>query len=237
MAPAATAAGRARVLPRAAGGAVPLGAIALVYAFAVGTRTGRDLDGDALARVASWRLEAVADPINHLLNPVTAALAAILLVAVTHARHRRAGRLLAALLIGCNASAWGLERALEAIDPLGGEHQRALGPGYFPSGHAAAAMSLAIGAVLAVPPAHRLAAVVSGAAGTAVLGWAVVGSGSHTPADVIGGFLFAAAWGSVARPRSAAGAGTFWPSDVAARAPTGGAAPAPEPAGGAARAE
>ncbi len=60
----------------------------------------------------------------------------------------------------------------------------------FPSGHATAAMSLAVAAIIVSPPGRRreLIAVVGGGLGLAV-SLALVIQGWHYPSDVIGGFL------------------------------------------------
>jgi membrane-associated phospholipid phosphatase len=169
-----------------------------LYAVAVGTAAGRRLDGEAFLRVSEGRLEPVADTFMHVLDPFTAAAAGIVLVLVAHRRGRRAAVTVAGFLIACNASAWVLEAALGELDPLGGEGLRELGPAFYPSGHATAAVSLALAAYLAAPDAHRTAVAAAGVALSALFGCAVVASGTHTPSDVLGAFLLAGAWAAPA---------------------------------------
>ncbi len=64
----------------------------------------------------------------------------------------------------------------------------------FPSGHATAAMSLAIALVLVVSPRLRPLAALVGAALALGVSFSVVSMGWHFPSDVIGGFLLATGW-------------------------------------------
>ncbi|MGZ8633871.1 MAG: phosphatase PAP2 family protein [Solirubrobacteraceae bacterium] len=68
----------------------------------------------------------------------------------------------------------------------------------WPSGHSTAAMTLALCAVLVAPPALRAAATVLGGAFAIGVGYAVVVLGWHYPSDVLGGFLVAGLWTSLA---------------------------------------
>ena len=67
-------------------------------------------------------------------------------------------------------------------------------PAAFPSGHATAAMSLALALVLVVPPRARPFATVLGMAFAITLGFCVITLGWHFPSDVVGGFLLATGW-------------------------------------------
>jgi membrane-associated phospholipid phosphatase len=68
----------------------------------------------------------------------------------------------------------------------------------WPSGHATAAMTLALCAVLVAPPALRAAAAMLGGAFAVGVGYAVLVLGWHYPSDVLGGFLVAGLWTSLA---------------------------------------
>ncbi|HEY8640249.1 MAG TPA: phosphatase PAP2 family protein [Solirubrobacterales bacterium] len=61
----------------------------------------------------------------------------------------------------------------------------------FPSGHATAAMSLALAAVLVAPSRWRPATAIVGGAFALVISIALVIQGWHFPSDVLGGFLVA----------------------------------------------
>jgi membrane-associated phospholipid phosphatase len=68
----------------------------------------------------------------------------------------------------------------------------------WPSGHSTAAMTLALCAVLVAPPVLRAAAAVLGGAFAVGVGYAVLVLGWHYPSDVLGGFLMAGLWTSLA---------------------------------------
>src|SRR4051812_15272954 len=69
-----------------------------------------------------------------------------------------------------------------------------LGPEALPSGHATAAMSLAMAGVLAAPRRARLAAAVIGSALALGVGASVIVVAWHFPSDVIAGYLLATGW-------------------------------------------
>jgi len=75
---------------------------------------------------------------------------------------------------------------------------REVGPDAFPSGHATAAMTLALCAVLVAPAALRFAVAVAGGAFAVGVGYAVVVLAWHFPSDVLGGFLMAGIWTALA---------------------------------------
>ena len=68
----------------------------------------------------------------------------------------------------------------------------------WPSGHSTAAMTLALCAVLVAPPALRAATALLGGAFAVGVGYAVLVLGWHFPSDVLGGFLVAGLWTSLA---------------------------------------
>jgi membrane-associated phospholipid phosphatase len=69
-----------------------------------------------------------------------------------------------------------------------------LGPEALPSGHATAAMSLALAGVLAAPRKARFAAAVIGAVLALGVGASVIVIQWHFPSDVIAGYLLATGW-------------------------------------------
>ena len=73
-----------------------------------------------------------------------------------------------------------------------------IGPVSFPSGHATAAMSMAIALVLIVPRRHRWAAVILGAAYAIAVSVTVIILGWHYPSDVLAGTLVATGFGFLA---------------------------------------
>ncbi|MBA3263479.1 MAG: phosphatase PAP2 family protein, partial [Thermoleophilaceae bacterium] len=72
-----------------------------------------------------------------------------------------------------------------------------LGPEALPSGHAAAAMSLALAGVLVAPRRGRLAAAVIGSGLALGVGASVVVWAWHFPSDVLAGYLLATGWALV----------------------------------------
>ena len=72
-----------------------------------------------------------------------------------------------------------------------------VGPEALPSGHATAAMSLALAGVLVAPRRARWAAAVIGSGWRLRVGASVVAVGWHFPSDVIAGYLLATGWALV----------------------------------------
>jgi membrane-associated phospholipid phosphatase len=110
---------------------------------------------------------------------------------------RRRHALAAAVVVaGANLTTQLLKTALEHARHKAFEHGIELPwPNSFPSGHTTAAASLGVALLLVVPPAHRLAAALVGAAYTAAVAFPVVILGWHYPSDVFGALLVVGAWG------------------------------------------
>jgi membrane-associated phospholipid phosphatase len=70
--------------------------------------------------------------------------------------------------------------------------------GSFPSGHATAALTLALCAALAAPARLRPTVIAAGAGLAAAVSYAIVSLGWHSPSDILGGFLVAATLTGVA---------------------------------------
>jgi membrane-associated phospholipid phosphatase len=153
------------------------------------------LDSHALSGFASLegpRIEATAHALVHLADPAPLAVLMVLVLgaAVAQGRPRHA--------LGAGALVLGACATTQLLKPLLAEPRSAeIGgivesfPGGFPSGHATAAMSLALAAVIVTPRyARPFVAFATGlfAAGVSlsllVLGW-------HFPSDVVGGYLVA----------------------------------------------
>jgi membrane-associated phospholipid phosphatase len=105
----------------------------------------------------------------------------------------------AAILIGANVTTQLLKLVLahpRAASLLAGA--RPVGSSSWPSGHATAAMALALCLILVVPARLRpLAAALGGLFATAVA-YSLLTLGWHYPSDVFGGFLVAGIWASLA---------------------------------------
>ena len=173
------------------------GAAAGAYWFGTGTDAGRDLDSYLLKHGNALLVELVGDTLVFLVNPVTAVVAALVLLWRAQRRGRRADGIRAALIVwGAAVASWSLKRVLRDHDPLGDEALRALGPGFFPSGHAAVVLALCFGALLALGPPRRDVSLTL-ATFAAFMGFSISGGRSHHLTDVYGGFLLASAIGSL----------------------------------------
>jgi membrane-associated phospholipid phosphatase len=174
-------------------------ACVLVYVVALGTSWGRHVDAHAIPRGASgpnWARAHVA--LRHAVDTIhvtTLALGAVAAAVVAMRRGRRDLAFVAiATLAGANLTTTVLKPLLGRTDPLGGEAARKIVEASFPSGHATAAMSLALVAVIVAPRAWRpwVAAIAAGYA--ACVGVGLVLLVAHYPSDVVGGYLVAAGW-------------------------------------------
>jgi membrane-associated phospholipid phosphatase len=149
--------------------------------------------------------------VAHLANPTPFGLIGLALVVAALARGR--GRV--ALAIG--VVLLGSVVTTETLKPLL-SHPRSqewLGEGQiaaasWPSGHATAAMALALCLVLAVPARWRPAASAAGGLFALAVSYAILVLGWHFPSDVIGGFLVAALWTALA-VAAVAYADEHWP--------------------------
>jgi membrane-associated phospholipid phosphatase len=149
-------------------------------------------------------------------NPFVFLAAVPVLVALLRRRPRLAITI-AAILFGANLTT-------QLLKPLLAEPRSAamLGGGIsvdsasWPSGHATAAMSLALASVLAAPRRVRPLVAALGAVFAIAVSYSFLTLGWHYPSDVVGGFLIAVTWtllGAVVLfapdriPRPAAGSG------------------------------
>jgi membrane-associated phospholipid phosphatase len=158
---------------------------------------GETLDNEGLAgfvnanhgwvRPIAWRLTDFGDPPT--VAAITLALAALALV--------RGRPRVAVTVIGLVAATSVSSQVLKALlahprfPPI---FDYPVGPDALPSGHATAAMSLALAGVLAAPRRARPFAALVGSVLALGVGAAVVGAGWHFPSDVIAGYLLATGW-------------------------------------------
>jgi membrane-associated phospholipid phosphatase len=134
----------------------------------------------------------------HLADTLPYACAGLLCIGIALARGRGWRAVAAAvLLVATGATTQALNHLLAQprletwlTDPLP--------PTSWPSGHSTAAMTLALCAVLVAPPALRAATALLGGAFAVGVGYAVLVLGWHFPSDVLGGFLVAGLWTSLA---------------------------------------
>ncbi len=147
------------------------------------------IDGPLTARLADLAAH-LADPL-----PLLAMLGA--LFAWGWATGRRSQAIAAvALVAGANVTAQVLKVALAhpRVQPAFGPYPYQLGDEAFPSGHATAAMSIGLAAVLIAPTRLRVLAASIGTAYVAAVSTSVLILGWHYPSDVVGGLLVSSAF-------------------------------------------
>jgi membrane-associated phospholipid phosphatase len=181
--------------------AAGLGVVALVLvgALALGSTTVRLADINA--RLAFQHLaehqhvERIFSAITDVGDPLGVAIVTAVLAAVAIARGRpRTALGVGLIVLGANVTTQILKPTLArppVTDVLSGSQILA---GSWPSGHATAAMSLALCAVLVSAPRWRPAVATAGAAFAIAVGYGLLILGSHFPSDVLGGYLVAAVW-------------------------------------------
>ncbi|MGI8864689.1 MAG: phosphatase PAP2 family protein [Solirubrobacteraceae bacterium] len=145
------------------------------------------------------RLGSVATFIAELCNPTPYVYLAALPFGVALARRRIwAAITIGGILLGANVTTQLLKPLLatpRAAGLLAGH--KTVSPASWPSGHATAAMALALCCVLAAPARLRPLASALGAAFAVAVSYSFLSLQWHYPSDVIGGFLVAATWSLV----------------------------------------
>lgn len=183
--------GRSNDCPLHAARSVAIVLLVAVYVVFVGTARGREIDS-VLAHSdleLGGRWEVLATLVSSLLSPVSICVAVVGLLWLARRLHRQSDGVRAAVIVAIAAfGARALKAVLGALDPVGGEAARELGPAFYPSGHATVAMALCLGAMV-VARDHRRALIVAGAVWCAVHGFVIFATRSHHVSDVLGGFL------------------------------------------------
>lgn len=169
--------------------------LAAVYMLFVGTDAGRAIDTGLATRDFELRVTGPVLVIGALfylsLSPVGVVLLIVGVVWQAGRLGRRDDGIRAALIVaGAAIGARVLKFLFEALDPFGGEAARQIGPGFYPSGHAAVAMALCLGAFIVLRD-QRLPLLPLGGLWCGVHGFAIVAVRSHHFSDVLGGFLLA----------------------------------------------
>ena len=176
---------------------VCLAAFAGVLVIAYASEPAEALDAIALDQFSEPLrrplLARAARDIAELADPAPfALLAAALCVLALVLRGLREALAVGVLLAGANITTQLLKPILAR--PRGTLGGWILGPEAFPSGHATAAMSLALAAVIVSSRAARPLVAAGGAAFAIGVGFALVALDAHFPSDVAGGYLMAGAW-------------------------------------------
>ena len=219
-------------------GAATVG-LALVWLLAHDVPVARRADLAVLAGFAElgrpW-VDAVTGPVARLCDPSHYVVLVAVPIVVALARRRpRVAVVLAGVLLGANATTEVLKPLLAA--PRGEISAVWVTAASWPSGHATAAMALALGMVIAVPARWRGWTAAVMAAFAVAVSYSFLELGWHYPSDVLGGFLVATVWAllgvavlSIDAARRAAPAPS--PRHPAGPAADGARAAAPRPGAG-----
>jgi membrane-associated phospholipid phosphatase len=186
------------VLIAAAAACVVAALAAYVAALHVGVLQRADLRVlTGFVGVQTPRSFRLATDLSKLFDPASFAVLAAAVVAVGVARGRlRLALCAGAAMLAANVTTQLLKDALPSVRPhvpgaLVGAHA-------WPSGHATAAMSLALALVLVSPARLRPAVAALGGLLAVAVAYSVLLLGWHYPSDVVGGFLVATGWTCVA---------------------------------------
>jgi membrane-associated phospholipid phosphatase len=183
--------------------ALSLAGLILTGIVALALPAGRDFDATTLHGFVGLD-RPIIDPWFQLIiqvgNPVIYAILGALIARVALMRgQRRLAVAIVAILLGSVASAELLKDLLAGLRPdVWVSPSWSLGSDTWPSGHATAAMSLCMCAIIVSPPARRNLAAAAGAALTIAVSFALVSSGGHLPSDVVGAFFVSALWTALA---------------------------------------
>jgi membrane-associated phospholipid phosphatase len=169
---------------------------AVLYFATVRTRAGQ-LIGELIlgGRPASAEAIAGAEQVLGALSRSSLIIGTLTVMAVAVAQRRpRLAVTAAAAIIGANLSTQALKvLVLDRTDLLAGLFYPL--PNSFPSGHATAAASIAVGLLLVLPPLLRAPSVILSAIVVAIVGISTLVAGWHRMADAVGGVFVATAWG------------------------------------------
>jgi membrane-associated phospholipid phosphatase len=145
---------------------------------------------DDFTKLGRPRVDTFANHMLHLLDPLLYTVWALSIVAVALLRRRPRVALAVAVVV---PAAIGIAELLKPL--LAHPHDRVgyqwVGPASWPSGHATAAMTLVLCALLVTP--HRLRPLVAtlGCAFAVAVGGSLLILAWHMPSDVLGGYLLA----------------------------------------------
>jgi membrane-associated phospholipid phosphatase len=197
--------------------------LALTWLVAELVPGGQVHDAAALAGFTALsrpNLDALANGVAHLVDagPYTAAGVVLSVIALRRGRPRLA--LAVPLVLFCAALTAEALKPLLAHShdtaPFGAPH---VTDASWPSGHSTAAMALALCAVLVAPARWRVAAATLGSTFAVAVSFALLTLAWHLPSDVVGGYLVAGLWVSLAVAALRA-AEVRWPARTGRRAVT-----------------
>lgn len=172
---------------------------AIVGALAFEWPLARSHDASSLAAfislTANPRLASVATWITEHATPLPfVVLGALLMLVAVFRRRPRLALVVPIAMGGSNATTEALKQDIAHLrfSALLGYNQ--IASASFPSGHATAAMSVALCAVVVAPPLLRPLVALLGAAFSLAVSYSILIASWHYPSDVLGGYFVAGAW-------------------------------------------
>jgi len=158
------------------------------------------------------RIDAAANAVARSVSARPYALLAIILLTVAIVRRRpRTALAVAVVLLGAGLSAEAMKPLLAHAHDYAGH--KLVEAGSWPSGHSTAAMSLALCAVMVAPARMRVVVALVGSLLAVAVSFALLVLAWHLPSDVVGGYLLAGLWASLA-VAGLQSAQARWPSPV-----------------------
>ncbi len=185
------------------GGGAGASAMLLIWLAAFHTHIGAQVDQSVFlgfAELQRPRVNGIANAIAHICNPGPFLLLSAVTVGLAFARGRaRLAIVAAAILLGANLTTEVLKPLLAQTHP----HWMIpatvpVHPASWPSGHATAAMSLALALVLVAPARWRPLVAAAGAVFVVAVCYSFLTLAWHYPSDVLGGYLVAVTWTELA---------------------------------------
>lgn len=176
-----------------------LGAVGL---YGLAWNAGRARDAAMLhgfAALDQTRIYTLSERLVSIPDPIPYAIICLLLMAIAFWRHHPARAVtVLVLFIGTGATTQALKHGLatERFSAFLGYDQ--IENVSWPSGHSTAAMTIALCAVLVAPPALRAVTALVGGTFAIGVGYATLVLTWHYPSDVMGGFMVAGLWTSLA---------------------------------------
>lgn len=187
--------------------AVAIGLLLLTWLFASYVGPARHADGSILIGffdvAGHGGVKPIAERIASLCDPIPYLLYAWIPILVALIRGRpRVALAIGVILLGANVTTHVLKPLLAhprpalALGnmPFGPIQSKTISAASWPSGHATAAMSFVLCAVLAAPQRTRPVVVAAGAVFAVAVCYSFLALGWHYPSDVLGGFLVATVW-------------------------------------------
>lgn len=175
------------------------GAVLFVALYFVFVRTFVGQVVDERGRIGAGRIGLAVVPHAAAILGVIPAVCAVLLIAVAIVGLLRRRVLLTvvavAVVIAANVTTQVLKHVVLVRPNLAAT---TLVPNSFPSGHVTLTASVALAAILVVPPRMRRAVAVCGGVAVVLVGMLLLAAQWHRPSDVVAGILVVAFWGGIA---------------------------------------